>query len=103
MFLPKDSSSEMIIEYKDEINFAFSAFALLIDNSLLLGAVKIMIYFEKDEFHRSYIRIEDDGKMTWTSQELLSSMLAYCSVNTSIITGCDKKIRKNIQRSNQLK
>lgn len=65
MFLPKDSSSQMIIEYKKEINFPFSAFALLLDNSFLFGAGIILINIEKDETNRNYIRIEDDGKNTW--------------------------------------
>jgi hypothetical protein len=49
------------------------------------------------------IKIEDNGKNTWTEQEILHSLTTFCSQNNTILMGCDKKIKKGIHRSNSVK
>jgi hypothetical protein len=50
-----------------------------------------------------FIKVEDNGKCTWEEEEFLSNIVAFCSQNQMILMGCDKKVKKNIMRSNQIK
>jgi hypothetical protein len=84
------------------LEFPFSAFALLTDNAMSLNADKIVISVEGDRGHQ-WFRIEDNGKITWTEEELVDSMTAYSHQNHIILLGCDKKAKKQILRQNSIR
>jgi hypothetical protein len=103
VFSSKPFSSQTLNDFKQTIEFPFAAFGLLLDNCLLLGATEIAIQFEKDVHGLYVIKVEDNGKMNWDEEEFEMNLTAFCSQAQLMLMGCDKKVKKAIVKSNQVK
>ena len=73
------SSSHLIEQISDNIEFPFAAFGLLVDNSVNCGASHINIYFHESFGSQNVntIRIEDNSKIKWTDDELVDCLSNY--------------------------
>lgn len=93
--------SALIEEIKEMIEFPFAAIGLLIDNSLMQGATIISIRIEP--FEENYcIRIDDNAKVLWNENEIIKSIRTFGAQTNPITAGGDKKVKKNIQKTNLL-
>ena len=57
-------------------------------------------YNDKD---LSYIKIEDNGKFSWSYAEFVSTMFSFSHMNSIILAGIDKKIKKSLMRTNSIR
>lgn len=87
------------------LDFAFSAFGLLLDNSVALGATRIYVsILHRPPVHNEpLIMIEDNGVFPWPMEDLLPT-LQKCQVpNHVILDSWQRKIKKEVEDENSRK
>lgn len=85
------------------IEFPFAAFGLLLDNCVAQASSSIIVKIDKTSNEDKYfIRIDDNARHPWSDDELEAALLTLGQSVTHILVGCDKKIKKDIVRKNNL-
>jgi hypothetical protein len=90
----------LIEDIAGNIEFAFAAFGLLMDNAVNHAATLAKIFYHEQvgDFKEKVFRIADNAKLCWTEEEFFKTMSSFLTISIQPPAGIDKKSKTVMMR-----